>query len=193
MRKLILILCTIFTLNGCQLLPDPNALQPKGNSLTNSSMDLVINTNEEYSYQGQFPYEKFNKYSDASGGTVHVGNMAIYKNSNTHSFIAVHKRTCNHRCIFSTTSNVEADESPSSFWVSGRKIFKRNEKINLAANSNIIKLLELETDSVNAENIFNISSYTSALGNSYFEVFVATPVGQPMIKVKDVVTLSEML
>ena len=129
MHKLILIISTVLILNGCQLLPDPNALESEGNTLTNQSMDLVINTNTEYSYKGQFPYEQFTKFSNSSGGTIHVGNMAIYQNDNTDSFIGVVKKTCNRRCTFSTTSNVGEDESPSSFWISGQKMFKRNEVI----------------------------------------------------------------
>lgn len=192
MRKLILILGTILTLSGCQLLSDPNLLLQDGNTITNSSLDIAINTNAEYTYQGQYNYEQFSKFENDVGGTVDVGNIAVYQNANTHTFIGIHKKTCNHRCTFSTTSNVEEDESPSSFWVSGRKIFKRNDKIKLEKNSDIIELLTFEDKAVKPENVFNISSYTSALGNSFFQVFVATPVGQPMLKIKDVVTLSEI-
>lgn len=192
MRKLIIIFTSILALSGCQLLSDPNALLQNGNTLTNSSLDIAIEANEEYTYQGQYHYEEFYKFDNDVGGTVHVGNLAVYQNVNTHTFVMVHKKTCNRRCTFSTTSNVEEDESPSSFWVSGRKIFKRNGKINLSKDSDIIELLTFKDKEFHNENIFNTSGYTSALGNSYFQVLVATPIGQPMVKVKDVITLSEI-
>lgn len=192
MRKLIILLASILTLSGCQLIPKQNALVQNGNTITNSSLDIAINTNEEYTYQGQYHYEQFYKFSNSLGGTVHVGNIAVYQNANTHSFITIHKKTCNHRCKFSATSHVEKDEYPTSFWGAGHKIFKRSEKMKLSSDSDIIKLLTFNDVTVETDKIFNISSYTSSLKNSYFEVLVASPLGQPMLKIKDVVTLSEI-
>ena len=64
--------------------------------------------------------------------------------------------------------------------------------MNLSKDSDIIELLTFKDKEFHNENIFNTNGYTSALGNSYFQVLVATPIGQPMVKVKDVITLSEI-
>ncbi|MFT5879404.1 MAG: hypothetical protein ACI86X_000507 [Moritella sp.] len=70
---------TLLLLSGCQLLPDPNALPQQGNTITNDSLDLAVTISDDYTFQGEFEYSGYTRFTNTTGGTNNVGKKKIYK------------------------------------------------------------------------------------------------------------------